>query len=239
MAINVIEQSLAAAPLRKGSVRSQVLGLLREAILSGKLKPGDQIREAHLARALQVSQATVREALLQLEHAGLVVRTPNRSTVVTRLTREEVQERVQLRVLLEGVAAVAAAQRMREEDFAALADRLADIHRALERDVYLDYVSADLNFHRLIWEMSGNKTLCRVLELIAVPMFAYLTILRSRRFTNLAAKVHSHDPILQAMRSRNPEAIREAFTQHLEGSYRHFDEVAASAGTAPNATGAY
>ncbi len=234
MALSVIENGLAFPPLRSGSLRSQVLVLLREAILSGRLRPGDPIREAHLARALRVSQATVREALLQLEHAGLVVRTPNRSTVVTLLTPQDVQERVQLRVLLEGTAGTLAARRMSEQDFAALETRLAAIHKALETDVYLDYVSADLDFHRLIWELAGNKTLCRVLELVTVPLFAYLTIRRSRSLKNLAGKVRSHDPILQAMRSRDPEAIREAFRRHLEESYQQFDEAAgASAHAAP------
>jgi DNA-binding GntR family transcriptional regulator len=218
-------------PVRTGSVRSRVLETLREAIFSGKLRPGDPIREAHMARALQVSQPTVREALLQLEHAGLVVRNPNRDTVVTSLGPQDVQERARLRVLLEGQAAVAAAARMEESDFARLEQRLAAIHSALERDSYLDYVSADIDFHRLIWQFSGNRTLYLVLDLITVPLFAFLSIRRSRSLKNLARSVHSHDPILAAMRSRDERAILDAFRDHVEGSYRQFQtEVPATAG---------
>ena len=63
-------------------------------------RPGDPLRELHLARELGVSQATVREGLVQLERLGLVVRTPNIGTHVTKLSRQEIEERVELRKLL-------------------------------------------------------------------------------------------------------------------------------------------
>lgn len=229
--VNENEAAPLFQPVRSGSVRSRVLETLREAIFSGKLRPGDPIREAHMARALQVSQPTVREALLKLEHAGLVVRNPNRDTVVTSLSPSDVRERAQLRVLLETQAAVAAAARMEERDFERLGRRLDEIHAALDQDSYLDYASADLGFHRLIWELSGNRMLYRVLDLITVPLFAFLSIRRSRSLKNLARSVHSHDPILAALRSRNAQAIAEAFQEHVEGSYRQFEtEVPATAG---------
>lgn len=212
----------AVRPLRSGSLRTLVYNTLREAIFSGELRPGDPIREAHMARALHVSQPTVREALLQLEHAGLVVRSPQRETVVTRLSAEDIRERAKLRVLLEPVAAIEALPRMGPEEYRILDERLEAIHRALAKDSYHEFVAADLDFHRQIWEFSGNRMLVKVLELITVPLFAFLSIQRSRVLKDLVHIVRSHDPILAALRSREEAAIQEAFRQHIDSSYRNF-----------------
>ncbi|MBM3745565.1 MAG: GntR family transcriptional regulator [Acidobacteria bacterium] len=210
-------------PVKVGSVKTRVVAALREAIFSGALQPGTALREAHLAASMGVSQATVREALMILEHAGLVVRT-NRETTVTRLTAKDFAERSRLRVVLEGMAGVQAAALMTEADFAALAGKLDAIHRALERDSYMDFVAADLEFHRFIWAKADNQMLCKILDLIAVPVFAFLSIRRSRSLHNLIRSVRSHDPILAALRSRDEGAIREAFRDHIEESYRDFHD---------------
>ena len=194
---------------------------LREAIFSGQVQPGQTLREAHLAVSLGVSQASVREALMTLEHAGLVVRN-NRETTVTRLTLADLHERVRLRANLESVAAADAATRLTDADLEQLQRQLDAIHAALERDSYLDFVAADLDFHRVIWRLSGDRTLARILDIVSVPLFAFLSIRRSRALHNLARTVQSHDPIMEALRARSPEAAREALRAHIEGSYRRF-----------------
>ncbi|MBI4908916.1 MAG: GntR family transcriptional regulator [Acidobacteria bacterium] len=226
--INNVNVTSVVRPLKTSSLRVQVVDALREAIFSGKLQPGDPIREVHMARALQVSQPTVREALLQLEHAGLVVRTPQRDTVVTRLTAADIQERSHLRVLLEGEAGVAALEYLGDDELDELQAHLTAIHRALKRDSYHDFVAADLEFHRCIWTLSHNRTLCQMLELITVPLFAFLSIRRSRKLKDLIHVVHSHDPIVDALRSRKADKIREAFREHIEGSYSSFNDDGAA-----------
>lgn len=209
----------ALAPVKTGSVRDRVRDSIREAIFSGKLAPGEPLREAHLAKALQVSQPTVREALIELDHAGLVVRSPQRDTTVTRLTPEDIRERTRVRVLLETEAAVEAVARLNPEGIAELEAKLAAIHDGLRRDSYFDYSTADLDFHRTIWRLSGNRHLYKLLDLTTVPLFAFLSIRRSRVLKDIARVVLSHDPILDALRSGDRTQIAEAFRQHLEGSY--------------------
>ena len=89
--------------LKTKPLRTSVFEALRGAIIAGRLRPGDPIREVPLGRELGVSQNTVREALLQLEARGLVVRTPNKQTTVTNLSRADIWERVCLRIILEAV----------------------------------------------------------------------------------------------------------------------------------------
>ncbi|HWB99294.1 MAG TPA: GntR family transcriptional regulator [Bryobacteraceae bacterium] len=209
-------------PVKTGSLRVKIYEALREAIFSGKLQPGDPIREAHMARALQVSQPTLREALIQLEHAGLVVRNPQRDTVVTRLTEEDIRERSRLRALLEPEAAVQAVVHMGDGEFQMLDENLQAIRSSLEADDYHAFAGADLEFHRFIWKLSGNRMLYTVLDLVTVPLFAFLSIRRSRTLKHLSSSVRSHDPMVEALRSGDEQRIREAFRHHIESSYEGF-----------------
>jgi DNA-binding GntR family transcriptional regulator len=211
------------ANLSNGHSRvSAIVEQLREAIFKGRLPPGSALREQSLGREFGVSQATIREALQRLEHAGLVTRKPNVGTTVTRLSPKDVRERVTLRALLEGVAAQQAAARMGQAEFAELERRLQLMLKAVEGDQYYEAAQADLDFHRYVWECSGNDTLCRLLELVTVPLFAFISILRSHKLHRLAAVVESHEPLLASLKSGDPGRIREAFEQGATRSYRVF-----------------
>lgn len=203
------------SPVKFGSLSTRVFETLRSAIFAGGFKPGDQLRELHLARDLKVSQATVREALVQLEQLGLVVRTANVGTHVTRLSAEEIRERLELRALLEERAMHQAAAHMQPEDFAALTAILDTLTDATARDAYFEEAQADLAFHRYIWQRSGNRTLYRTLDQLAVPLFAFVSILRGANRQSLKAVVQSHEGLVESLRRNDATVIREALRQHF------------------------
>src|SRR5215831_18770049 len=90
---------------------------LRQRVFEGRYPPGTALRELTLARDLSVSQATIREALQRLQYTGLVTRTANVGSTVTRLSVKEVRERVELRTLLEVKAALEASTRMASAEY--------------------------------------------------------------------------------------------------------------------------
>ncbi len=196
--------------------------MIREGIFQGRFAPGTPLRELSLARELNVSQATIRDALQRLEHAGLVTRKPNVGTTVTRLSPKDVRERVALRSMLEVMAAEAAAGRMTEADFAELERRLGVLGRAIAADSYYEAAQADLEFHRYVWHCSGNEMLCRLLELVAVPLFAFISILRSQGLQRLTAVVEAHSPLVEALRTRDSQRIQAAFRKGATSSYEAF-----------------
>jgi len=195
---------------------------VREGIFQGVYPPGSPLRELELARRLKVSQGTVREALRGLEHAGLLSKEVNRGSTVTRLTPKDIRERVTLRALLETVAAQQAAELMTETDFAEIEKRLAALDTAVRSDKYYDAAQADLEFHRYIWRCSGNETLCKMLDLITVPLFAFISILRSQGLQRLVTVVDAHEPLIASLRSRDRAVIQSAFETGAVGSYRNF-----------------
>lgn len=209
----------ALRPVKSEPLSTRVVATLRSAIFSGQLAPGQPLRELHLARDLGVSQATVREALGQLERFGLVVRTPNIGTQVTRLSAQEVRERVELRMLLEERALLEAAPRMTADAFGLLGERLDALTDAIRRNDYFEEAQADLAFHRFIWDQSANRTLYQTLDQLAVPLFAFVSILRGAHREKLTDVVQSHEGIVQALRSGEPGAIRDALRQHFDYAF--------------------
>ena len=195
---------------------------LREDIFEGRYSPGTPLREMALARQLKVSQATIREGLRRLEQLGLVTREVNRGSTVTRLSPREIQERVTLRALLEAVAATSAAERMTEADFGELERRLGELDAAVRADRYHEAAQADLDFHRYVWQCSGNATLCHTLELITTPLFAFVSILRSQGLQRLVTVVEAHEPLIAALRSHDAAEIQDAFKNGATNSYLAF-----------------
>lgn len=201
---------------------SDIVTQLREAIFENRLPPGEAIREMTVAREMGVSQATVREALQRLEHAGLVTRKPNLGTTVTRLSPRDVRERVELRVRLEVMAAEQAALRMTDADFAELERRLEKLAQPIQTNRYYEAAQADLEFHRWVWQCSGNDMLCRLLDLVTVPLFAFVSIMRSQGLQRLTAVVAEHSPLVEALRSKDPARIRVAFEKGATSFYDPF-----------------
>src|ERR1700681_1391756 len=99
-------------PLKQGSVKTRVTEAVRNAIYAGKLLPRAPLLELQLAKDFQVSQTSVRQALIQLEQLGVVRRVANKGTFVTELSPEQVCDRLEVRAKLEGMAALRAAPRI-------------------------------------------------------------------------------------------------------------------------------
>ncbi|MCW5964827.1 MAG: GntR family transcriptional regulator [Bryobacterales bacterium] len=211
-----------AADNRNGSLVDYAADRLREAIFDGGYPPGSNLRELRIAKELGISQSTVREALQRLESAGLVTRQANIGTTVTRLTPQEVRERVELRVKLEVQAAQAASRLMGAAEFEQLEQRLAALSAAIVVDSYYEAVQADLEFHRCVWRCSGNRTLAMVLDHVTVPLLAFVSMMRASGLEHLVDVTAAHEPLIQALRTGDDTEIEQAFTKGATSFYEEF-----------------
>jgi DNA-binding GntR family transcriptional regulator len=158
-----------------------------------------------------------------LEQTGLVVRSQGRKTTVTSLTKEEVRDRLSIRVALEEIACVKAASLMREADFIELGKLAKTITANVAKNDYLAMTLADTRFHHFMWERAETPVLLRTLDQITMPLFAFLGVLHAKGLHNLQAGKR-HEAIVSAMRSRKSDIVRKAIRDHIEGSYRTFLE---------------
>ncbi len=203
---------------RKVSISDQIAEVLRTLIISGELNPGDRIVESRVAKQLSVGQPTVREALVTLEHQGLVVRKTNQGCIVTILTREEISQILKVRGELEVLAVELAAE------FATTADitELLEITRAMkaagdEKDVN-GFFSHDFRFHERLWKASGNIFLPRLLSQLMLPLLAFLFIrnLRHNSHINMSESAEAHAELAKVILLRDKVKARTVAEQKFK-----------------------
>jgi DNA-binding GntR family transcriptional regulator len=186
-----------------------IVKTLKAAIISGQLKSGQRLNENELANHLKVSRAPLREAFLKLEQEGLVTKIPHRGAVVTAFTETDVVEIYSLRIPLEGFAARLVAEKG-SPDFEIKRIRAAYDHlveRGREGNVSV-YLSADFEFHRTIWEATGNQRLIRILTDLCTPFFGFSLIQvvgQGKSFSTERAAIEHQSAVEALLDARNPD----------------------------------
>jgi len=177
--------------------------------------PGTPIREAHITRQLDVSQIPVPEALLQVEHLGLVVRVPDRGTTVTKLTRREIRELLEVRRHLELLAFHLAARQLTDAVILELRCHLRRIQQQVTDSDHFAVAEKDLAFHRTVWHASGNDVPVKTLERLCAAVYAFVSLKRAAAGENLRHAVRSHRKLLEELLSRDEERITAAVNEHI------------------------
>lgn len=205
-------------PIRTLSKSRGVFEELRQAICSGDLAPGTPLREAHIAKQLNVSQVPVREALLQLEHLGLVVRVQDRGTTVTKLTRREIQQMMEVRRHLEVMAFHLAARHLTDDVALELKRHLRRMQEMVADGDHFAVAEEDFAFHRTVWRASGNEVLEQTLERLCVAMYAFVSLKRAAAGETLKSAVKSHRKLLEDLLSRDEKRITAAVNEHISST---------------------
>jgi len=208
------DQDLALTPVRYRNMAEQIATALRQAIAAGKLRPGARLPEVQIAREMGTSRAPLREALIQLEREGLVVRRPNRGTFVADLTEDLVREVASLRGTLEGFAASLAVKRMTREDFERLETILKEMLAVARRGDFPHMVERDYQFHEYIMRASGHRLLYETWVGMDRKIRVYLSA-TNLMYADMKAVVHGHLPILQALRRRDPRRAGRVMAEHM------------------------
>lgn len=187
---------------------------LKDAIVKGKLTPGEPLAEAQLAASLKVGPVALREALRGLEAEGYVTFRPDNNVVVSKPTREEIEDFYAIAGALEGLAARLAVERAQPAEI----ERLRELHQALKeacqkRDV-TSYFDANNEFHRMIADIARNERLYRLLEQLRQELQKTRT-LSLRVPQRLDYSMREHDQILDAFIKKNSELAASAMVRHL------------------------
>jgi DNA-binding GntR family transcriptional regulator len=213
MLTDAIDSSRLDSPLGGQSLRAEVRERLRQAIMHGELKPGEQIVESRLARQLGISQAPVREALRELEQMGLVVNHTRRGTFVRELTPQDAWEMYTLRAQLESMAARLALPHLTDGDLSEMERLIEAMLRAGRSGNSEELTVADARFHEVLCERSGHKLLLRMWRSIHPLNWTQLTVAVLHR--DLVELAERHRDIVDALRTRNADAVERAVQHHL------------------------
>lgn len=199
---------------RKTLYREEIKEALRDAIFSGKLKPGDRIVETRWAKELGVSQSPVREAIRELEIIGLVENVPYQGSFVRKVTEKDLKDSYLVRMALEQLGAEQACRKINDEQLAKIKECLDKMEAAAEIKDFNTYILYDVQFHDRIMQVSDNDLLKRLWQQCNIREWTHF----GTQFSNYALEMlaQRHERIYQALVERDSEAVVRETRMHIQ-----------------------
>jgi len=204
----------------KYSLRGRVFNRIRDDILSGKYKEGEELREVAIGDELGVSRTPVREAFRQLELEGLIQIVPNKGAYVTGITVKDVKDIYMIRSKLEGLCAYWATYHITEEQM-----------EELEENIYLSKFHAkkghseqiaelDNRFHEVLYEACNSKMLEHQLR----DFHDYVLRVRKKtlsQFKRSTESTQEHEMIFEAIKNKQPQEAERLANIHIVNAYKN------------------
>ena len=212
------EGGLGSALSSRGGPRGEfVYKALLDGIRSGRILPGDRIREEDVAQSLGVSRTPVREALQHLQARRLVEMAPGRGIVVVELNTQQVMELYAMREVLEGAAARFTAQHALPAEIAMMHELLEEFDAAKGDAPRLAKVNN--NLHRTIYEAARNRYMHEALNNLEDA----LSLLQNTTFSlpeRHASGSREHHEIVAAIEKRDSDLAESVSRQHIREAQR-------------------
>jgi len=213
--------------LKPETLTDQVYEILREKVISGKIPPGEFIREQDVSEKLGVSRTPVREALSRLASERFLERIPHRGF---RLPEETVDDLIEIYPIMTALEVLGTREACDLLDGDAIAE-LRRINAAYEKafndkDVYAG-IDNNHEFHSMLSARSGNKRLCRMLE----DLRSRVRTLEIWAFSDIGhwqRSIEEHEEILQAIEARQFDKAIKILENNRLTTYREFTKMAES-----------
>ena len=196
----------------------QVVDILMGELVAGRIRQGDRINEAELARRFGISRNPVREAVKRLEERGLLISSPRRGTFVRRFSRHDIDDIFSFRVALETFALRQALPGIDDAALETLAELTLRMEAAADAGDEARLTALDLAFHRRICELSGNGQTLRAFASIQGEV-QMLIALVDYGYDSLQAAAADHWPVVEALRGRDPARAEAAVEDHIRDAW--------------------
>lgn len=195
-------------------LRDVVFHTLRQAIFKGDLKPGERLMELQLAAKLGVSRTPIREAIRMLEQEGLAVTVPRRGAEVARMTLKEMEDVLEIREALDELAVQLACDRISEEALQKLEEAGKAFAESTLTDDVREIAAADVRFHDVIYEATGNPKLVSLLNNLREQIYRY-RVEYIKEKENYPMLIREHDAILEALKNQDKGKATEVIREHV------------------------
>lgn len=216
-----------SADLRAGRMGTRVFDILRQAIVQLRLRPGDLLSEADIARQLGVSRQPVREAFIKLSEIGLVEVRPQRGTYVMLISIRQVQNVRFIREAVEFAVVRKAASEATPATMHILRQLLEKQREAGEKSDHAEFLRLDEAFHQAIAELADCAYAWRTLENLKSQMdrVRYLSMADATPFDIL---VGQHTAIVDSIERHAPDDAEAAMRAHLTEILKSLPRLAQS-----------
>jgi DNA-binding GntR family transcriptional regulator len=207
--------ALSITPLNEpSSLKDHAYRRIKTAILNLELKPGEALIEGELAERLGISKTPVRDALTELRREGLVTKIPYSGTFVSEITPQDIRDIIQIRAVLEALAARLATPLLTEAELQKLADLITCELDAIGAGNIEFASQCNGEFHDVIIHKVKNQRLVSILENIGDQM-KRIRALSSQLQGRLHKSAEEHTLVLAALRDRDPDKAEEMLRVHM------------------------
>lgn len=199
---------------------------IRAHVLSGAVKPSEQLTEDQLAQITGVSRTPVREAVRRLEAELLLVRSDTKRLFVADWSRDDIEEMFTLRQMLECHAAERAAQRLSREQIESLEAINRELKDAIDQPApdVARFLDANRAFHEVIIDAAHSPRLGQLLaRLVEAPVV--LRTARTYSLEDLRQSARDHDELVAAFEARDAEWARAVMGSHLRRAFHTFAQA--------------
>lgn len=196
-------------------LRDAVFNTLRQAILTGELKPGERLMEVRLADKLGVSRTPIREAIHKLELEGLVTMIPRRGAEVAQITEKSMNDVLEVRRALDALCVELACDRITEEELEALEKACGNFGQAVRTGDVRKITQTDVALHDIILQATGNQRLIQLVNNLSEQMYRYRFeyIKDVRQYDGL---VEEHRIIYESIVNKDKETASHAAKMHID-----------------------
>jgi len=212
--------------MRPNSSKEKAFRIIREEILSNRLRPGQSLNERSLSQRLKVSKTPIREAIQLLHKEGLIELIPQKGAFVAQITLNDIREIMQIRQGLEPLAAGVAASSHNTEELSALENEFATFAESSPKD-YKTTHEAGRRLHRFIIHSTRNQRLIGLLESLNDQMDR----IRSLFYFDLSQDYidqafEEHKGIIKAVKEGQSVRAEEIMKAHIRNYWERLNELA-------------
>ncbi len=199
--------------LAQKTKKDLMIEVLRDAILSGELQPGDRLLQEELAERFRVSPTPIREAIQQLVAEGILSHSPYKGVQVAEVRLNDVREVYLIRSFVERLAAREAVPNLKISDVQRLHAVQNDIEAEVARGEGAALVKLNREFHMIIYEAAGMPQLMQIIKNVWIksPWDTLFVVPNRARMV-----VDEHRHILSAIDRGDAEASGQAMQDHIE-----------------------
>lgn len=206
--------------IKKESLKKEIVSILMQRIIDGKLKAGEKVKEINLAKEFNISQAPVREAIITLVSLGILEHKINVGAKVKTFDKSETIEIYQVRDALEQYAIAHIKEFNKVE---VLKSEYQKMFKAAEAKNIKEFIIHDQKFHETLLIMSGNKLLLEIWKQQYTKSFVQNMLQNFEASLESIAKIHI--PIIEAIEAASITQSQKTVEAHYKIIIQHIKDT--------------
>jgi len=197
------------------TLRERILETIRDAIISGALKPGEKVAEPELAERFGISRTPIREAFRQLESEGYLTVIPRKGAVVVSFSQRDVEEFYAIKSILEGYAARKACENLTDKEIVKLESINGKLRSLATEGDIRHFFKVHNDFHDLFIRAADNEKLYELISSL-VGKFQRLRVASLSLPGRMQVSVEEHEKIIGAFRNRDADKAEKLVRKNAE-----------------------